>query len=381
MFLVLAATIGVLLARGARERRVALGLALLMAGWGAGLAVINFGQRTDPTAGPYVEMVGAAFMLMAAAGAGLALTRVLPTTPLGRAAVFVVSAFYLGASFVNFVALGPQGYAAVTSNLTAAPDQYIWYAAANRTSFALALACALSLALGSRARAAPLVSVALAIWPATTLGEFSVRFSLTPTGRIYVAAAAITVLVLALAWVRRRPVWAGLVPLAFVDVGLIEAGIAGGQTALVGVVRICAGALLALAILRHDMLGADLGARTTRRSSTAIVALAALFVVAQVAIPFVSGAAGLALGGVVAAGLTVIAPAMQRTMERRDGASMVPPSSEKLDTYRDAIRYALRDGTMTRREEMHLAKLAQQLGIGAADALRVRHEVEDERRP
>jgi hypothetical protein len=34
---------------------------------------------------------------------------------------------------------------------------------------------------------------------------------------------------------------------------------------------------------------------------------------------------------------------------------------------------------MTRKEETHLAQLAQHLGIGAGDALRARHEVEDER--
>jgi uncharacterized membrane protein YebE (DUF533 family) len=45
--------------------------------------------------------------------------------------------------------------------------------------------------------------------------------------------------------------------------------------------------------------------------------------------------------------------------------------------YRAAVRAALADGDVTRDEEAHLADVAQELGIGAADALRLRREVED----
>lgn len=136
-----------------------------------------------------------------------------------------------------------------------------------------------------------------------------------------------------------------------------------------GVARTLAAAALAIAILRYDLLNAGLRARTADRAGGAAVGIASLFIVAQVAIPFVSGPVGLLLGGVVAAGLTLAGPSFQRMAERR-------AAPEKETSFRAAVRMALKDGHITREEERHLVVLADHLGIRPARAYELRDEEE-----
>lgn len=93
--------------------------------------------------------------------------------------------------------------------------------------------------------------------------------------------------------------------------------------------------------------------------------------------------------GILAAGALVFAIAPLSRVADRLAEKVVPLAAAGFEgrvpeaagsrerVYRDAVRYAPRDG-LTGREEAHLAALAQELGLGAADALRLRHEVEDD---
>ncbi|MGQ0536137.1 MAG: hypothetical protein ACT4PT_08700, partial [Methanobacteriota archaeon] len=96
--------------------------------------------------------------------------------------------------------------------------------------------------------------------------------------------------------------------------------------------------------------------------------------------------------GVVAAGLLVFALApLQKVADRIANAAVPQPGSgmreagsggraSKLDVYRATARRLLADGRFSREDERTLARLAQELGIGAADALDVREALEREAR-
>jgi hypothetical protein len=51
-------------------------------------------------------------------------------------------------------------------------------------------------------------------------------------------------------------------------------------------------------------------------------------------------------------------------------------ASRRESLYRDALRFALLDRKVTREEELHLFRLAEELGIGAGRAMELRLEVE-----
>lgn len=157
-------------------------------------------------------------------------------------------------------------------------------------------------------------------------------------------------------------------------------------TGMKGVLRTIGWLVFVYAILRHDILGLGLRSRTVNRGAIAAAALASLFIVAQVAQNFLSSEYGLLTGGVIAGAFLFTAHPLQQAVEKLRSPTRPAPASsagpaqtdaKRLATYRDAARYALRDGRVTRNEEAHLADLAQQLGIWAGDAMRVRHEVQD----
>lgn len=70
-------------------------------------------------------------------------------------------------------------------------------------------------------------------------------------------------------------------------------------TGIRGVVRTAAWAALVYGILRHDLLEIGIRPRTVDRGVLAAGALAALFVVAQIAQNFLSAKYGLLMGGIV----------------------------------------------------------------------------------
>lgn len=154
-----------------------------------------------------------------------------------------------------------------------------------------------------------------------------------------------------------------------------------------GVLRTLGAFFLALAVLSHDFLGVELPRLAARRGTLATGALAALFIVAQIAQEFFASEYGLLLGGVVAGALLFAANPIQRAMERMSerpvparpalGAAAVPSGATRL-AYKRALRLALRDRRLTHNEELEMARLAEDLGIGAASALVLRREVEAE---
>lgn len=147
-----------------------------------------------------------------------------------------------------------------------------------------------------------------------------------------------------------------------------------------GIIRSVGTVLLVLAIARHDILQVPLPRLVVRRGALAGGALAVLFIVAQVAQNFFSAEYGLLTGGVIAGTFLFAASPVQRAIERSSGHPK--PHAAALGSaasgYKAALRAAMRDGTLTRREERHLAEVAMALGISAVQALDLRDEVERE---
>ena len=147
-----------------------------------------------------------------------------------------------------------------------------------------------------------------------------------------------------------------------------------------GILRTAGVVLLVLAVVRYDVLGVPLPRLVVRRGVLTGAALAVLFIVAQVAQNFFSAKYGLLMGGVLAGAFVFAASPIQRAIERASGHSRPNPASagSAVAGYKAALRAAMRDGTLTRREERHLAEVAVALGISPVQALDLRDEVERE---
>jgi hypothetical protein len=116
-------------------------------------------------------------------------------------------------------------------------------------------------------------------------------------------------------------------------------------------------------------------------------ALASLFIVAQVAQNFLAAQYGLLMGGVVAGTVVFAASPIQRAMEAKTSrrsseptAIAAAPVARREQTYRKALRLAMRDRKLTAEEESHLFELAEDLGIGAGRAFQLKREIEEEAR-
>ena len=147
-----------------------------------------------------------------------------------------------------------------------------------------------------------------------------------------------------------------------------------------GIIRSLGAVLLVLAVVKYDVLGVPLPRLMVRRGALAGGALAMLFIVAQVAQNFFSAQYGLLMGGILAGGFVFAASPIQRAIERsgeRAKPTAAAPGSAVV-AYKAAMRAAMRDGTLTRREERHLAEVAMALGISPVQALDLRDEVERE---
>lgn len=131
----------------------------------------------------------------------------------------------------------------------------------------------------------------------------------------------------------------------------------------------------------RDILDIGFAGVARRRGTFATGVLASFFIVAQVAQNYFSASYGVLIGGVVAGAFLFAASPIQHAIE---GRGWVPARGEAadpriVDAYRHAVRAAIADGRVTRAEEVHLGEVAASLGITAADAARLRHEVEDEK--
>lgn len=146
-------------------------------------------------------------------------------------------------------------------------------------------------------------------------------------------------------------------------------------------------ALLAYVVLKGQIEGLDLKVRWGISRSTVAGAFVAAFFIASEGAQLVFGRDN-ELIGLLAAGALVFAIApLQRGAERlaekavpATGVAERPRGGGPHQAYRLAVLAALReDGAIGPREEQHLADLADELGIRAGDALRVRREAASER--
>ena len=181
---------------------------------------------------------------------------------------------------------------------------------------------------------------------------------------------------------RDRRAWAvalGAPALGVVVLALVPwfGGADAGDSGLHGAARTAAVVVLAFAFARGGFLG---GRLALRHGTVATALLGVVFVVAQVAQNFLSAQYGLVMGGVIAGMLLFVANPIQRAAERIVSGETPGRRGEHryAEAYRLAVRAAVGDGRLTRDEEGHLAELAEHLGIGAGEALRLRREVEEE---
>lgn len=152
-----------------------------------------------------------------------------------------------------------------------------------------------------------------------------------------------------------------------------------------GLLRVATVAILGYAVLKHQLLGIDVKLRFAIKTSTvAAIFLAVLFVVANIAQNFL-GQKGVVVGGAAAGLLFFAIHPIQRMAERLSvkavpltapSAAVGAGSKESL-AYKAAIRAAMRDGRVTRREEEHLAEVAEHLGLSPMKMMALRRDVEE----
>jgi hypothetical protein len=146
--------------------------------------------------------------------------------------------------------------------------------------------------------------------------------------------------------------------------------------------------VLGYAVLRGLIEGLDLKVRfAVSKTSIAAVFVAVFFVASEGAQQFLGTAAQNEYVGIAATGMLVFAFApLSRLADRI--AEVAVPAVEGAGPLRltapeaaflAAMRAAARDGTITRREEKHLAEAAEHLRIGPRRALELRERVEAER--
>ena len=151
--------------------------------------------------------------------------------------------------------------------------------------------------------------------------------------------------------------------------------------------------VLAYAVMRGQIEGLDLKVRFALSKSTiAAVFIAVFFIASEAAQQFFGATFQSAYVGIAAAGMLVFAIApLQRAAERlaekavpvAATAPPAPPGTSATDRREEiflkAARLAIRGG-ISRDEEVHLAELAEELGIGAGRAAGLLRQVEREAR-
>lgn len=241
---------------------------------------------------------------------------------------------------------------------------------------------------GGARRQLATMAAALTLYPASLAGHTSIDeplFQTRASGHVVLAL----VVVLALRWllvaVRTEDRTARnlvLLTLASALAGALEAS-GFGTNAGIGVARIAGVALLAYAILRHQLLGIDVKVRWgISKTTLAAVFVAVFFVVSEGAQEFFGETVGSAYVGILAAGLLVFAIAPLSRLADRLAEKAVPSATPGVaghdgreEAFRASVRLALRGG-ITRREEFELARIAEAHRISPVRALELREEVE-----
>lgn len=154
-----------------------------------------------------------------------------------------------------------------------------------------------------------------------------------------------------------------------------------------GVARIASSVLLAYSIVRHQAFGFERRLRFTIRSTTlGAIFITVFFVASEAAQQVFSQRAGPYVGIAAAGGLVFVLAPLQHLADRVAKAA-VPSAADAADglssrrlAYQETARRLLADGELSPRDERILANLAQELGIGARDALDLRVQATQRRR-
>lgn len=164
--------------------------------------------------------------------------------------------------------------------------------------------------------------------------------------------------------------------------GLAAQAIFGFRFFMYALWRLIPVALLAYVVLRGQVPGLDVKVRWGISRSTVAAAFVVVFFVASEGAQIVFGSENAWIGlGAAAVLVFAIAP-LQRAAERlaEKAIPYEPPNSDPrgAESYRRAVRLALKDRRFTADEELQLAAVAHDLGLTAPDAIRIRLEVERE---
>jgi hypothetical protein len=146
-----------------------------------------------------------------------------------------------------------------------------------------------------------------------------------------------------------------------------------------GISRIAGALILSYAIVRHQMFGLEHKVRFTIKSTTlGTIFIVCFFVASEATQQFFGERANSAYVGIAAAGALVFALSPLQRLAERVAKAAVPETvagsapGARDDVYRETARRLMADGSLSSRDERILARLAQELGIGAADALEMR---------
>ncbi len=390
--------VGLILAwvtRRSAERVANLGMATVCVGLGTANVAINI-AIVDASTAFIGAFVGAACWVVGTAGAVVYLAspsvrgRLRPWDGIAAAPLLlgVSSMLVPGNGTLLFAAVGVR-----LPNLEAVDSALRAYSTA---SFAFAGAVVLIAISSARAaggssskraaRGHALLTVGLLFISVFLSGALSIISIKFPALVLLAAGHLGLTLMAVIAWIPRGR-WTAWSLLAIVLLGEVTS-VAGSYLLAVGILRIVAAALVVVAMLRYGLAGADVHLPTARRGTLAAVALAALFIVAQIAQNFLSAEYGLIMGGIVAGVFLFAASPIQRAMERvgerrREGAAITvrPADADaRENAYREAVRLALRDRVLTREEDRHILRLAHHLGISSPRAMEIQDEVQKERK-
>lgn len=408
-FLYVVVGVGILLA--ARGSRWALAIGSTTVTFGVWLVADNLVSFRDPAWG----LVTAGFGLVTVVPTTWLVVQIARPLPRRQRSVLVGSALVAALTCLAYLWLfvAPETRSGAISAAQRA-GYLVQDTVINWAAFALALAgvSVLSLAVlaaglrsrrpdddGRPSRALRALAAALAVWPVTFGPFFAIAGGSTAQFTLWALAGGLLPFV---AITTLLPTQGDRAPRVARGTFLLLAGLAAAtialtpimvrfnsQLGLFGVARTIGAGFLAAAVLKHDLLGVPLPHFALRRGPLAATALATLFIVAQIAQNFFATKYGLLLGGVVAGAFLFMASPIER-LATRLLANDAPPRAGTPDarspsapvareeSYRNAVRLALRDRRLTRAEEAHLHRLAEDLGLGASRAHAILVECEAE---
>lgn len=246
-------------------------------------------------------------------------------------------------------------------------------------------------------RVAALLSIGLAALPSWDVGTFAaLHLALEGPAAVgevlYLGMFLVcgVVWLVAIARTHWAAVYAGLACFLFPTIGMLlgASDLADDPASFLfngsyGLFSTLTAAILAYAIVRHQMFDIDIKLKwTLRRGTVALVFLAAFFVVAQLAQNFLSDRYGWAAGGITAGLLLFAIAPIQRAAERITEKALpdVRPSDpkyvlrKKRETYRSAYAAAWADGQLTPKDVRLLSEFKAALGLPDADYAAIERE-------